>query len=439
MEKDFSRRQFIGIGAAAAGATMILGCQGNKFKPAELPEFLDQAPEGREIKAGLIGCGGRGTGAAINFLDAGKGLKITHLADVFADRMHGCMGRLKEKHGVEIPESNRFLGFDAYKKVLESDVDVVILATPPFFRPEHFAAAIEAKKHVFMEKPVAVDPVGIRSVLSTAKRADALGLSVVTGTQRRHQRTYNSTYAQIAKGAIGDIVSANCYWNMGQLWYKTRKSGWSEMEYMIRDWVNWTWLSGDHIVEQHVHNLDVINWYTGKYPIKAVGFGSRQRRVTGDQFDNFSVDFVYENGMHLHSMCRQINGCVNNVSEWVVGTKGVSNCRDMIKDHDGKVVWEYPYEKNDDGEVIKREKVSPYVQEHIDLITAIRTNKPFNEAENTAKSNLLAIMGRISAYTGEEVTWDEMMSSDLELGPKEHKWGPVDIDKSIPVPGTDKK
>ena len=177
----------------------------------------------------------------------------------------------------------------------------------------------------------------------------------------------------------------------------------------------------------------------GKYPVKAVGFGSRQRRVTGDQFDNFSVDFVYEDGMHLHSMCRQINGCANNVSEWVVGTKGVSNCRDMIKDHSGNVVWEYPYEKNDAGDPIKRETVSPYVQEHIDLITAIRTEKPFNEAENTAKSNLIAIMGRISAYTGKEVTWDEMMSSDLEYGPKELKWGSVDIDKSIPVPGTEKR
>jgi len=439
MEKDFSRRQFIGIGAAAAGAAMVLGCQNGKFKPAGLPKFLDQAPEGREIKAGVIGCGGRGTGAAINFLDAGPGLKITHLADVFADRIQDCMTELKKRHEVIIPEANQFIGFDAYKKVLEADVDIVILATPPYFRPEHFATAIEAKKNVFMEKPVAVDPVGIRSVISTAKRAKSLGLSVVTGTQRRHQRTYNSTYAQIANGAIGDIVSANCYWNMSQLWYRTKKSGWSEMEYMIRDWVNWTWLSGDHIVEQHVHNLDVINWFTGKYPTKAVGFGSRQRRVTGDQFDNFSVDFVYDDGMHMHSMCRQINGCVNNVSEWVVGTKGVSNCWDMIKDHSGNVVWEYPYEKNDDGDPIKREPINPYVQEHIDLIAAIRNNEPFNEAENTAISNMVAIMGRISAYTGKEVTWDEMMSSDLELGPKKLGWGPVNINKSIPVPGTEKK
>jgi myo-inositol 2-dehydrogenase / D-chiro-inositol 1-dehydrogenase len=438
MEKDFSRRQFIGIGAAAAGAAMVIGCQNKKFSPANMPEFLDQAPEGRELKAGVIGCGSRGTGAALNFLDAGSGLKITHLADVFSDRLQSCKEELKKRHKIEIPESNQFIGFDAYKNVLDSDVDMVILATPPYFRPEHFAAAIEAKKHVFMEKPIAVDPVGIRSVMSTAKRATALDLSVVTGTQRRHQRTYNSTYAQIANGAIGDIVSANCYWNQSQLWYRTKKSGWTEMEYMIRDWVNWCWLSGDHIVEQHVHNLDVIHWYTGKYPIKAVGFGSRQRRVTGDQFDNFSVDYVYEDRMHMHSMSRQINGCVDNVSEWVVGTKGVSNCRDTIKDFNGNSIWEFPYEKNDAGEPIRRETVSPYVQEHIDLVTAIRMNKPFNEAENTAKSNMVAIMGRISAYTGKEVTWGEMMSSDLEMGPNELKWGPVAIDKSIPVPGTEK-
>ncbi len=438
MEKDFSRRQFIGIGAAAAGAAMILGCQDKKFSPAPLPTFLDQAPEGPDLNVGVIGCGGRGTGAAINLLDAGKGLRITHLADVFADRINDCAGKIKEKQGFEIPRANQYVGFEAYLRVLESDVDVVILATPPYFRPRHYEAAIEAKKNVFMEKPVAVDPDGIRSVLSTTKRAVALGLSVVTGTQRRHQRTYNATFAQIKKGAIGEIVSANCYWNQSQLWYRTWDKSWTEMEYMIRDWVNWQWLSGDHIVEQHVHNLDVINWFTGKYPIKAVAFGSRHRRVTGDQFDNFSVDYVYDNGMHLHSMCRQINGCVNNVSEWIVGTKGVTNCRDMIQDHSGKTIWEYPYEKNEKGEPIRREKVNPYVQEHIDLITAIRTQKPFVEAENTAISNMVAIMGRVSAYIGKEITWDEMMNSDLRLGPKTLAFGPVDVDKSIPIPGTEK-
>ncbi len=436
MSKDLNRRQFIGIGAAAATGTLVLGCSGKRSRELKLPPLLDEAPDGPMLTAGLIGCGGRGTGAAIDFLNAGPNLNVTALGDVFRDRLDGCAQRLKEEKGIEIPETNKFIGFDSFQKVLDSGVDIVILATPPHFRPEHFAAAIEAKKHVFMEKPIAVDPVGIRSVMSAAKRADALGLSVVTGTQRRHSRRYVETYTHIANGAIGEIVSGNCYWNQSQLWYRTWKSGWSEMEYMIRDWVNWQWLSGDHIVEQHVHNIDVINWFAESYPIKAVGFGARQRRVTGDQYDFFSVDFVCENGMHLHSMCRQINGCAQNVSEWIVGSKGTSNCVDKIFDLKGKVIWQYEYPKNEGGEEIKGDKISPYVQEHIDLVTAIRTNKSINEAENTAISNMVAIMGRISAYTGKETTWEEMMSSDLRLGPKEYAFGAVDVSKSIPVPGS---
>jgi len=209
------------------------------------------------------------------------------------------------------------------------------------------------------------------------------------------------------------------------------------MEYMIRDWVNWTWLSGDHIVEQHVHNIDVINWFSGIYPVNAVAFGSRQRRVTGDQYDNFSVDFEYENGMHVHSMCRQINGCENNVSEFVMGTSGSSNCNNKIWDEKGNVVWEYQYPKNEAGEATNNVKVSPYVQEHIDLITAIRTDNPYVEAEATAKSTMAAIMGRLSAYTGQKVTMEEMMNSDLKLGPKEYKLGKVDVNKSIAVPGSE--
>ncbi len=436
MGEHLNRRQFIGLSAAAT-ATLFLNCSSDKTKDLNLPPLLDEAPDGPLLKAGLIGCGGRGTGAAIDFLNAGPNLTVTAVGDVFNDRIDGCIKKLKEEKNVGILETNRFVGFDAYEKVIDSGVDIVILATPPHFRPVHFAAAIEAKKHVFMEKPIAVDPVGVRSVMSTAKRAKALGLSVVTGTQRRHSRSYVETYKQIATGAIGDIESANCYWNQGQLWYRTPKSGWSEMEYMIRDWVNWQWLSGDHIVEQHVHNIDVINWFTDNHPVKAVGFGARMRRVTGDQFDFFSVDFVYENGMHMHSMCRQINGCAQNVSEWVVGTKGTSNCKDTINDHKGKIIWQYEYPKDEKGEPTQSDKISPYVQEHIDLVTAIRTNKPINEAENTAITNMVAIMGRISAYTGKEVTWEEMMSSDLKLGPKEYAFGPVNINKSIPVPGAE--
>jgi len=405
-----------------------------RMKDVVIPEFLDQAPDGPELKAGVIGCGGRGTGAAINFLSAGPNLKVTALGDVFEDRLSSCRERLSEQKQNEVADENCFVGFDAYQKVIDSGVDIIILATPPFFRPEQFAAAIDARKHVFMEKPVAVDPVGARSIMATAKKAESMSLNVVTGTQRRHQRNYVNTYARVASGAIGELVSANVYWNGGKLWHRDPNAEWTEMEYMIRDWVNWCWLSGDHIVEQHVHNIDVVNWYTGMHPVKAVGFGSRQRRVTGDQFDNFSVDFVMENGIHVHSMCRQINGCANNVSERIQGTMGSTNCSNEIYDLNGETTWTYePQGVNDQGNAVL--KVGPYDQEHIDLVSAIRTGGYINEAENTAISTMVAIMGRISAYTGKETTWDEMMNSDLKLGPKVFEFGPVDIPKDVPIPG----
>ena len=441
MKKSISRRNFLCKAAVAGAAGAVLPSVMNscvardKMKDVIVPQFLDQAPDGPVLKAGLIGCGGRGTGAALNFLEAGPNLKVTALGDVFEDRLVSCRKRIENDRNNEIADENCFVGFDAFQKVIDSGVDVIILATPPFFRPEHFSAAVSARKHVFMEKPVAVDPVGARLIMATAKKADSMGLSVATGTQRRHQRDYANTYAQVAAGAIGDIVSANCYWNSGKLWHRDPNAKWSEMEYMVRNWVNWIWLSGDHIVEQHLHNIDVVNWFTGSHPVKAVGFGSRQRRVTGDQFDNFSIDFEFENGIHIHSMCRQINGCARNVSERVQGAKGATNCQNSIVDPEGNEIWKYKYPLNEEGEETQDVKVSPYVQEHIDLVTAIRTGNPFNEAENTAISTMVAIMGRISAYTGKMVTWEEVMNSDLKLGPKVFEFGPVDVAKEVPVPG----
>ncbi len=435
-----SRRNFLGTSAAAGLGSLtipafVTGCSSEPRKKVEVTAFLDQAPDGQELKAGLIGCGGRGTGAAIDFLNAGPNLKIVALGDVLQDKITSCREELKKQKGAEVPDEKCFVGFDAFQNVLDSGVDMVILATPPYFRPEHFAAAIEAHKHVFMEKPVCVDPVGARSVIASARKAQGLELSVVTGTQRRHQRDYVATYKNIAEGMIGEIVSANCYWNGGKLWHRDPNPDWTEMEYMIRDWVNWCWLSGDHIVEQHVHNLDVINWFTGKYPVKAVGFGSRLRRVTGDQYDNFSIDYVFDNNMHVHSMCRQINGCVNDVSERIQGSKGYSNCINTVWDLSGKELWKYEYPATDDGQPGTDLKISPYVQEHIDLVNSIRTGKPIVEAENTAMSTLVAIMGRVSAYTGKEVTLDEIMNSDLKLGPKVFTFGPVDVPKEVPLPG----
>lgn len=426
-DSNFSRRNFIGT-MAAASAVMVACSSAGKREYGMLPTQLDQAPDGPELKAGLVGCGGRGTGAAIQYLHAGPNLKLIALADVFQDRIDSSRQKIKDKAGQEVPMENCYVGFDAYQKLIDSGVDVVLLATPPHFRPEQFKAAIDAKKHVFMEKPVAVDPVGARSIRATADTAEAMGLSVVTGTQRRHQKHYIETYKKICDGIIGEIVAARCYWNGGQLWYKLRQSGWTNMEWMIRDWVNWCWLSGDHIVEQHVHNLDVVNWFTGMFPAKALGFGSRARRVTGDQFDFFSIDFEMPNGMHVHSMCRQINGCANSVSEFFVGTKGscyTSSREAKIFKKDGSLAWEWSGEEK-----------SPYDQEHIDLVTAIRTDSPYIEAKNTANSTMAAVMGRISAYTGKQITWDEMQSSDLKLGPSEYEMANVPMEVNIPVPGT---
>ncbi len=426
---QISRRNFIGTMAVAS--SILIACAKPK-RELVLPPLLETAPDGRELKAGLIGCGGRGTGAAINFLKAGPKLKLVAMGDVFADRIAGSKTRIIEemakvgnRDGFAVEDKNTFIGFDSYQKVIDAGVDLVILAEPPHFRHISFAAAVEAKKHVFMEKPIAVDPMGIKSILASAEKAEAFGLSVVTGTQRRHQKEYIETYKRVADGAIGDIVAARAYWNMQQLWYRNKEEGWSNMEWMIRDWVNWRWLSGDHIVEQHVHNLDVINWFTEMHPIKAVGMGGRQRRVTGDQYDFFSIDFEYANGMHMHSMCRQINGCVSNVSEFIVGTKGSSNCRDTIFKPDGTIAWKF-----------EGQGKNPYDQEHVDLVTAIRTEKPYNEAKNTAISNLVAIMGRESAYTGKETTWEEMEQSTMKLGPAEYVMGDVPVEVVIPVPGT---
>lgn len=439
-KSSISRRNFLGKAATVGVAgivvpTIITSCARETKKVVEVPTFLDQAPDGPVLKAGVIGCGGRGSGAAINFLSAGPNLQITALGDTFQDRVDSCRAGILKQKNQEVPIENCFVGFDAFQKVIDSGVDIIILATPPFFRPEHLAAAVAAKKHIFAEKPVCVDPTGARSVMATAKKAEGLGLSIATGTQRRHQRDYMANWQQVKQGLIGDLTGGNVWWNGGKLWHRDNDPKWSEMEWMIRNWVNWTWLSGDHIVEQHVHNLDVMNWFFGAHPVKAVGFGSRLRRITGDQYDNFSVDYTFENGMHVHSMCRQINGCAGNVSERLQGAKGSTDCQSTVLDLAGTELWKYEYPLDKDGKPTTHVSVDPYVQEHIDLVTAIRTGKVFNELEATAISTMIGIMGRISAYTGKETTYEEMMNSDLKLGPTVFAFGPVDIPKDVPIAG----
>ncbi len=439
------RRQFLRNAASmaalgAVGTGMLLNaCSSDRTKRVVSPVFLNQAPEGRTLKVGLVGCGGRGTGALFNFLDSGPGIEITALADVFEDRMTRCRAELKNNANVEVADEKCFQGIDGYQQLMETDVDVVILATPPYFRPAQFEAAVRARKHVFMEKPVSVDPVGSRAIMAASRMADAAGLKVGVGTQRHHQRDYLTTLEYVRAGYIGDFTAANCYWNQGQLWYHTPQPGWSDMEAMLRDWVNWNWLSGDHIVEQHMHNIDVINWFKQDHPVKAVGMGGRHRRPTGDQYDFFSVDFVYDDGTHMHSMCRQIDGCANNVSEFIIGTKGKTNCQNYIRDLKGNTLWEYPYQQEGwgpDGQPTGEVVVNPYLQQTIDLVAAIRNNTPYNEAEQCAISTLTAIMGRVSAYTGREVTWEEMMNSSMRLGPEKVVMGPSNIRAIIPVPGT---
>lgn len=433
----------IGTGGAAGVLSSCNGGENNRGgnKPLKeagtyyIPDLPDKAVDGQELKAGVIGCGGRGSGASFNFLDAANGVTIVALGDVFQEKVDELADKLKKEKGIEIPADKRFVGLEAYKQVIDSGVDVVIIATPPVFRPAQFQYAVEKNKHAFLEKPMCVDPVGYRTIMATAKQAQAKNLCIVTGTQRHHQRNYVESYKKIMEGAIGEIIGGCVYWNQNRLWFRERQKEWNDCEYMIKDWVNWKWLSGDHIVEQHVHNIDVFTWFSGLKPVKAVGFGSRQRRVTGDQYDNFSIDFTMENGIHLHSMSRQIDGCANNISEFIQGTKGswsTANGETIIQDNAGNVIWKF--DKKAEKEQYKQD--DPYVLEHVNWVNCIRNKKPIEQASETALSNMAAIMGRESAYTGAETTWETMTSSPLDYTPKDLNLGKMDMSGFVvPVPG----
>ncbi|HLP73144.1 MAG TPA: Gfo/Idh/MocA family oxidoreductase [Bacteroidales bacterium] len=450
--KELSRRKFISGAAMATigtmGAVQLLNSCKNektakeKIGPLNIP---DRAPDGKPLKAGLIGCGGRGTGAALNFLDAGPNLEIVALGDVFQDRLDKCRSELKTQKNVQIADEKCFLGFDAYEKVIDSGVDIVLLCTPPHFRPQHVEAAVKAGKHIFMEKPVAVDPVGARQMMVNVERAKQQGISMVSGTIRRVQKDFMETWRHVQNGEIGDIVGANIIRNGGGLWVIKRQAGMSDMEYMLRNWANFCWLSGDHIVEQFIHEVDVMNWYMGKIPVKAIGWGGRQRRVTGDQYDFFSIEYVYDNGMHTHCAARQITGCSNLTLQHIVGSEGYANAKGMIYNNKGEEVWNYEkmatsaVEKNPEDKTWK--VTDPYVQEHINLVSGIRSGNVVNDGEAQVNSTMITIMGRMSAYTGKDVTWEQVMNSDLYLGPKTYAWGPVEpaIPEVPPVIGAEPK
>ena len=456
-ENKLSRRTFLKSSAlagtigviGAGGATGFLSsCSSDNSKSGNaalrepgsyyIPELPDMAVDGKELRAGVIGCGGRGSGAAMNFLNSANGVTIVALGDVFEERVESLANKLKNEKNIDIPSDKRFVGLDAYKHVIDSDVDLIIECTPPFFRPLHFEYAVKKNRHCFLEKPMFVDAVGYRKVVAAARQAQAKKLCVVTGTQRHHQRNYVESFQQIMNGAIGEITGGVVYWNQSKLWHRERQPRWSDFEYMVKDWVNWRWLSGDHIIEQHVHNIDVFTWFSGLKPISAVGFGSRHRRITGDQYDNFSIDFTMENGVHLHSMCRQIDGCSNNVSEFIQGTKGswsTANGETVIKDLAGNVVWQFD-RKNEEANY---KQLDPYTLEHVDLISNIRKNTPIEEASETAISNMAALMGRESAYTGLETTWEGMTASSLDYTPADLNIGKMDMSSYVtPVPGSAK-
>lgn len=405
---------------------------------AAIPGGLYAAGASERIKVGLIGCGGRGTGAAIDAANASPDVVIAAMGDVFPDQLEWSKGRLKEKLAadrVTVTPETTFTGFDAYEKVVATDVDMVILAAPPFFRPAQLKAAIDAGKHVFTEKPVAVDPAGVRSVIATSELAASKELGIVAGTQRRHQAHYLEIMKRVHRGDIGDLVAGQCYWNMGALWVDRAAMNWanrtveewSDMEWQLRNWLFTCWAGGDHIVEQHVHNLDVINWAFQAHPVKCTGMGGRAARVEpqyGDIFDHFAVEYEYPNGARILSMCRQTAGAAENVSERVVGTKGFT----YTDSADGYIKGENPWENAEASP-------NPYVQEHADLIASIRAGKPLNEGRQVAESCLTAIMGRMSAYTGRALSWDwAMNASKLDLTPPHMEFGDLPP-LEVAVPG----
>jgi predicted dehydrogenase len=424
-----SRRDFLKTTAAAGAAAVAASV---------LPAGA-YAAGSDVIKVGLIGCGGRGTGAADNVLHAAPNVTIWAMGDAFQDRLDGCRGHLEKlaqddevkKLGnkFDVTKDRAYVGLDAFEKVINSGADYIILATPPGFRPIHLKAAVDAGKNIFTEKPVAVDAPGYRSVIESYDKAKSKNLAIVAGTQRRHQKGYLETIKKLQDGAIGDIVGGRAFWNQGILWTHPREKGQTDLEYQMRNWYGFPYLCGDHIVEQHIHNLDVMHWILGATPISAAGMGGRQRSVPnpddyGVIFDHFAVDYEFPNNVYVLSECRQISGCWDSVSEGVRGTKGVCQVNE--------------YKINGKPEGSDKGATDPYVQEHTDLIASIRESKPLNELKTVAESTMIAIMGRLSTYTGKRLTWKEATESKEKLMPDKVDWDMKLPDWKPAVPGQTK-
>lgn len=377
--KTPSRRDFLkGSTAAAAGVALAGGLSIGRSA---------HAAEGGALKAVLIGCGGRGTGAAANYLK-NENVKLIGVADAFEDKARGAANRYK------VPEDMAFWGFDAYRKAIATDCDVCIIATSPGFRPIHYAAAVEAGKHVFMEKPCCTDAPGFNKLMEANKLADEKGLKVGVGLQRHHQASYIQGIKEIQDGKYGDVMFTRVYWNGGGVWVRGRRAEQTEMQYQMRNWYYFVWLCGDNICEQHVHNLDVGNWVMGDHPVEANAMGGREVRKGKDHgqiFDHHFVEYTYADGRKMYSQCRHIRGCWGNVSEAAHGTKG-------------------------NGGVSARARGNnPLDQEHTDLIAAIRNNQKYNEGWYGATSSMTAVLGRMASYSGQVVRWDDA----IEKGPAE--------------------
>ena len=416
-----SRRTFLKTSTAAVVGGSVLGSLGAARQA--------HAAGDDTIKIALIGCGGRGSGAAADAIRAAKAIntkvKLVAMADAFQDRLKGSYGNLKDPKNevadaIDVSDDRKFVGFDAYQKAIDSGVDMVILATPPGFRPTHFEAAVKAGKHVFMEKPVATDAPGVRQVLAATEEAKKKGLGVGVGLQRRHQLGYIDTIKKLQDGAIGDIIMMRAYWNGSTPWVRDRKPEQTEMEYQMRNWYYFTWICGDHIVEQHIHNLDVINWVKGSYPVKAQGQGGREVRVGpnyGETFDHHFVEFEYADGSRCLSQCRHIPGCWNAVEEYVHGSKGTAAIHDYTINVNGEKRARY-----------RGENPNPYQREHEDLLKSILAGSPINEGEFGAKSTMTAILGRMATYSGQMLEWEKALNSSISLQPTKFAW-----DAQMPV------
>ena len=429
-QKKINRRSFVKKTTIGAGALLAV--------PYSVDAMVNVGNV-KKLKLCVVGCGGRGTGAAVQALRADKDVELVAMADAFQDTLDNSLKSIKEELDgeikVNVKQKNKFVGFDAFKKAIDIS-DVVILASPPGFRPLHFEYAINNDKHVFMEKPVAVDAFGVRRVLNSAKLATQKKLNVVVGLQRRYQKNYLALMDRVRKNDIGKIISGQVYWNSPGVWVRKRLNGQSEMEYQMRNWYYFNWLCGDHILEQHIHNIDVANWILNEYPVSANGMGGREVRKGldhGQIFDHHYVEFNYSSGAVISSQCRHQPGTNRNVSERFQGTKGsVSFKKNKIIDLNGNEIYSYK----------QRGDKSPYQIEHDKLFKSIRDGNVINDGEYGAKSTLTAIMGRMATYTGQEIKWNQIMESDQNLVPDNLDWSstPPVIPNSegkypIPIPG----